>query len=147
MNAKMKKVVAGVVLGTFAFGAATPAFAATMSFNQNPLAVQETVVEVNSEHEVIVNDGMERGKITTTLKALKTLISNNKDTIREVLVALNIVQEKGFDNFYDKFMKGLDFVFDTNDTIEGVFTDALVNLGVDESLASTAASLLTHFLF
>lgn len=27
MNTKMKKAVAGVVLGTFAFGVATPAFA------------------------------------------------------------------------------------------------------------------------
>ena len=57
------------------------------------------------------------------------------------------MQEKGFDSFYDKFMKVLDLVFDTNDTIEDVFTDALVNLGVNESLARSAAELLTHFLF
>lgn len=147
MNTKMKKAVAGVVLGTFAFGVATPVFAASMQPTQNRAVGQTAVVTVNSEHEVIVSSSVERGKITVTLKALKTLISNNKDTIKDILVGLNIIQEKGFDNFYDKFMKALDFVFDTNDTIEGVFTDALVNLGVSESIASTAAMLLTHLLF
>ena len=147
MNTKMKKAVAGVVLGTFTFSMATPVFAASMQPTQNRAVGQTAVVTVNSEHEVIVSSSVERGKITVTLKALKTLISNNKDTIKDILVGLNIIQEKGFDNFYDKFMKALDFVFDTNDTIEGVLTDALVNLGVSESIASTAAMLLTHLLF
>ncbi len=147
MNNKTKKITASIVLGTFVFGAATPAFAEISSENDITTINQNIIVNSISEDELTVVDSVERGKITITLKALKKLILDNKDTIKNILVGLNIVQEKGFDSFYDKFMKVLDIVFDTNDTIEDVFTDALVNLGVNESLARAAAELLTHFLF
>ena len=155
MNERTKKVVAGIVLGTFTFGCATPVFASdemTETLPVQPVLVEQIaeenhIITVYSEYEIVIESSVERGKITITLKALKTLIENNKGTIKDILVGLNIIQEKGFDNFYDKFMELLDKVFDTNDTIEGVFTDALVNLGVDETVASTAAKLLTHFLF
>ena len=147
MNNKTKKITASIVLGTFVFGAATPAFAEISSENDITTINQNIIVNSISEDELTVVDSVERGKITITLKALKKLILDNKDTIKNILVGLNIVQEKGFDSFYDKFMKVLDIVFDTNDTIEDVFTDALVNLGVNESLARAAAQLLTHFLF
>ncbi len=147
MNNKTKKITASIVLGTFVFGAATPAFAEISSENDITTINQNIIVNSISEDELTVVDSVERGKITITLKALKKLILDNKDTIKDILVGLNIVQEKGFDSFYDKFMKVLDIVFDTNDTIEDVFTDALVNLGVNESLARAAAELLTHFLF
>ncbi|MGM9525899.1 MAG: hypothetical protein ACI3U1_06455, partial [Peptococcaceae bacterium] len=135
MKDKTKKIVAGVVLGTFVFGATTPAFAEISLENTITTTNQSSITNNTSESEIIVINSTERGKITITLKALKKLILDNKDTIKNVLVGLNIVQEKGFDSFYDKFMKVLDLVFDTNDTIEDVFTDALVNLGLNESLA------------
>ena len=149
MNNKTKKIVAGVVLGTFVFGATTPAFAEISKPNINSSVT--SITEQNEKTLPLYSNADSEtetyGIKGITLKAVKKLILDNKDTIKNVLVGLNIVQEKGFDSFYDKFMKVLDLVFDTNDTIEDVFTDALVNLGVNESLARSAAELLTHFLF
>lgn len=54
---------------------------------------QNIIVNSISEDELTVVDSVERGKITITLKALKKLILDNKDTIKDILVGLNIVQE------------------------------------------------------
>ena len=43
MNTNMKKAVAGVVLGTFAFGAATPAFAEVENAQATEVAVVSPV--------------------------------------------------------------------------------------------------------
>lgn len=42
MNTKMKKVVAGAVLGTFAFGVASPAFAVPTSEQRVEMTVAST---------------------------------------------------------------------------------------------------------
>ena len=147
MKTKTKKIIAFVLLIAITCGTTTTAFAMPISNDTYTTVDQTKATATTSEHEVIVSDSETRGKITIGLKALKTLIANNKDTIKDILVGLNIIQEPGFDNFYDKFMYALDLVFDTNDTIEGVFTDALVSLKVPESIASVAAMALTHFFF
>lgn len=93
MNNKTKKITASIVLGTFVFGAATPAFAEISSENDITTINQNIIVNSISEDELTVVDSVERDKITITLKALKKLILDNKDTIKDILVGLNIVQE------------------------------------------------------
>lgn len=152
MNEKLKKSVAGIVLGTFVMGAATPAFAVSDSMpyedTNNTMSQSMYSQSTTNEHVIIIEDSSgSRGKITITLKALKNVLKANKDTIKDVLVGLNIVQDGAFDKLFNAFMSALDFFFDTNDTIEGVIVDALTSLGVSESLATLAAKAITQILF
>ena len=71
MKDKTKKIVAGVVLGTFVFGATTPAFAEISLENTITTTNQSSITNNTSESEIIVINSTERGKITITLKALK----------------------------------------------------------------------------
>lgn len=133
-------------------GTATPAFAGSeaISYASTTNSVNQGVYSeaTTTEHVIIIEDSSgSRGKITITLKALKNLLKANKDTIKDILVGLNIVQDGAFDKLFNSFMSALDFFFDTNDTIEGVIIDALTSLGVSESLATLAAKAITQILF
>ena len=147
MTKRTKKIIATILLISFVGGTSSTAFAAVPASIGSSAMIQTSSIASSGEHVIVVENSQERGKITITLKALKKLLIDNRDTIEDILIGLNIVQKDGIDKFYDSFMKLIDLAFETNDTIEGVIIDSLTGLGVSEDVAATAANLITHFFF
>lgn len=146
MNTKMKKVVAGAVLGTFAFGVASPAFAAPTDYERTTRSVIEEsllpedtqIVSTSVAYEVnpvtgetekvfvmetvtLVEDTNgnvieERGKGKVALEVIKRVILENWDDIPLLRDYLELKEIL----FY-----WLDYFFDICDTVEEVLENAI----------------------
>lgn len=128
MNTNMKKAVAGVVLGTFAFGVTTPAFAGVE--NVNEIYCKDTNVYVTDDFESLaVNNpiyvestpdleasvGTERGVTKVALDVIYKVVLKTWD---EIPILKNWVKAKSV------FLGILAKYYDVCDTVEEVLTNS-----------------------
>ena len=137
MNTNMKKAVAGVVLGTFAFGVATPAFASVNN------AVAEDVVYAEQTEAVVTEPYMtsamaepvveERGKAKVALDIIKRVILDNWDDIPLL---------KNYNGLKNALLEALSAYYEVSDTVEDVLRDSISSVfGVDRDGLVCAAAV------
>ena len=148
MNTKMKKAVAGVVLGTFAFGVATPAFAEasvpeTEAVVVNQVYATEVTAAVgNSEYEVEPTGA--GGVALKVVKQVKNLIDANWTKITTFMIKYNVEIEmiQQLDELKSTFFDAIDSVAGFSDDVNDMLQNALMSIGFSESVAGVMADVI-----
>ncbi|MFR6289836.1 MAG: hypothetical protein ACLUKQ_00090 [Peptococcaceae bacterium] len=148
MNTKMKKVVAGAVLGTFAFGVASPAFAVPTSEQR----VEMTVASTQYIKDMPLDHGS--GDIETygikgmTLKALKELVENNWTKITTLMIEWNIEIEmiKNLNELKSTFFDAMDSLFGVCDTVHELLVESFKSIGFNSTMATLAADAVCFII-
>lgn len=117
MNTKMKKVVAGAVLGTFAFGVASPAFAAEGETEVETLPVEQTVVEETAEETY--TEAETRGAAKHVIQAVKKVIVDYWDKLP--------LPDKA-DFIRENLLEALDYYFQFTDDVETAVRNAIYDV-------------------
>ena len=152
MNEKTKKVVAGIVLGTFTFGCATPVFAAdnTMNVTSTREDVALNSQYVNDMPLIHANGEMETyGLKGITVKALKELIDANWTKITTFLIDINVELDLIYklNEMKSTFFMLIDVYADVSDTAHEVIRNSLVGLGFNATVASVMADAICLIIF
>lgn len=146
MNNKTKKVTASIVLGTFVFGAATPAFAEISNTNTNGITVFTTEQDektlplyANSDSEM-----EPYGIKGITLKAVKKLVGDNWTKIIDTLDTLGFDEAllKSLDDLKGAFFDAMDSFFGFSDSVEEMLKQSFMSIGFNETLAALAAKVV-----
>lgn len=152
MNEKTKKVVAGIVLGTFTFGCVTPAFASEENSKMEMSAtyIQPNLQSVKDMPLIYSNSDIDTYGIKgITLKALKELIDTNWTKITTLLIDLNVEIElvTQLNELKSTFFSLLDVYFDVSDTAHEAIRKSLVGLGFHATVASIIADAICLIIF
>ena len=149
MNTKMKKIVAGVVLGTFTFGAATPAFAGVENEQTVEVAAMSPVYEteaplsvVNTEYEVEPTGA--GGVALKVVKQVKNLLEANWNRIIAFLIDAQVELEmiRQLDEMKSMFFDAIDTVAGFSDDVNDMLSNALQSIGFSSGVAGVIADLI-----
>ncbi len=150
MNTKMKKVVAGVVLGTFTFGMATPAFAEVENMQETEVAVVSPVYvnDIPLAHSTTDSEFGTYGFKNLTLDGLKTALKVGWTKLTTIMVEHNVDAEiiLMLNDLRDTFFDVLDVYFETSNTVREVVVKSFTALGLEEDTASFIADLILLFI-
>lgn len=137
MNTKMKKVVAGAVLGTFAFGVASPAFAAEAEAEVETLPVEQAVVEETAEEAY--TEAETRGAAKHVIQAVKKVIVDYWDKLP--------LPDKA-DFVRDKLLKALDYYFQFTDDVETAVRNAIYDVfpNANATIVNGAVAIIMELL-
>ena len=150
MNNKTKKIVAGVVLGTFVFGATTPAFAEISKPNINSSVT--SITEQNEKTLPLYSNADSEtetyGIKGITLKAVKKLIGDNWTKIIDTLDTLGFDELllKNLDNLKGAFFDAMDGFFDFADSVEEMLQQSFMAIGFNETFAAIAAEVVCEII-
>lgn len=141
MNEKTKKVVAGIVLGTFTFGCATPVFASDEILETLP--AQPMIVE-QIEFGNMPADVEPYGLKAQAVKALINLIDSNWSKVLKALDDWGAEQQllKQIDDAKDLFFWAMNELTGAVDSAEELVAQALVKIGVGETIATILAKVI-----
>lgn len=136
MKERTKKVVAGIVLGTFTFGCATPVFAADEMTETLP--VQPVVIE-QFEMETGPSDVQPYSIPGTVLKAVKKIVKDYWDELP--------LPDKA-DTVRDALLEALDFYFQYSDDVETAIRNAIYDVfpNANETVVNAAVFFITALL-
>lgn len=146
MNEKTKKVVAGIVLGTFTFGCVTPAFA---SDNIEKTLLIESVAIEKSERDNISSSDVEIYSVPSKIaKELAEKLLKNWDKVLNVFVDLGADEAllKKINSVKNVLLGALNEYNGVLTTAEEILAEALMNVGLGESLANVAAKAIIKIL-
>lgn len=145
MNEKTKKVVAGIVLGTFTFGCVTPAFA---SDNIEETLLIESVAIEKSESNNISSDIGVYSVPSKIAKELAEKLLKNWDKVLNVFIDLGADEAllKKINSVKNVLLGALNEYNGVLTTAEEILAEALMNVGLGESLATVAAKAIIKIL-
>lgn len=149
MNNKTKKIVAGVVLGTFVFGATTPAFAETENIQRTEMTSLNSVyeIEIPTVTENITSE-MEPygtgGIALKVVKQVKNLIEANWTKITTFMIEYNVEIEmiQQLDELKSTFFDAIDSVAGFSDSVNDMLQKALMKIGFSETVADVMADII-----
>ena len=138
MNNKTKKVAASVVLGTFVFGAATPAFAETKSTLESYSYIEQIEISESNE-ENISPEVEERGAAKYVIKAVKKVITDYWDKLP--------LPDKA-DFIRDKLLTALDYYFQYTDDVETAVRNAIYDVfpNANATVVNAAVAVIMEIL-
>ena len=138
MNNKTKKIVAGVVLGTFVFGATTPAFATEQLYEDNIYLSDQFITNNNISEENVPG--------TETYGVAKHIVQAVKKVITDYWDKLPLPDKADF--IRDKLLKALDFYFQYTDDVETAVRNAIYDVfpNANATVVNAAVAVIMELL-
>jgi len=134
MNHKTKKIVAGVLFGSFVIGASTPAFASTDVLSENSYYVGEANMNEN-----IAPGAEQQGAAKHVIQAVKKVIVDYWD---------RIPLPSKVDFVRDRLLDALDYYFQFTDDVETAVRNAIYDVFPDanDTVVNIAVAVIMEML-